>query len=258
VEEFHSPSFRSESMLYFEILLFVSLGLVFVFLRNRRIVEALWLAYFAHTSLTSVRHVTIFVLLAGPIVAIELSIWWQEWSVTQSKRSLAGIFDQVAEEMGSGFGWMSMWPAVLALGLILIDRPIKWPTDFSDERFPVKIFNEHRDQIAGARVLTSDQWGDYLIFHLYPQQKVFIDGRSDFYGEELGKEYLAVLQGQYNWRAILDKYSFSAVLAPISWPLCSLLKQDHGWQVVVDDGKAILFQKRDDSQMRGSNGKNRP
>ena len=246
VEEFHSPNFHSESMLYFEILLFLGFTAAVGFLRRRRIVEPLWIVYFAHTALASARHVTIYVLLAGPIVAIEATKWWLEWSKDRSGKSLPGILNQLAEEMGSGFRWASIWPAVLALGLVFIGHPIQWPTDFSDERFPAKILSANRDQIAAARVLTSDQWGDYLIFHLYPATKVFMDGRSDFYGEELGKEYLAVLQGQYNWSAILAKYKFSMVLAPVSWPLCSLLKQTKDWKVVADDGKAILFLRKAD------------
>ena len=248
VEEFHSPNFHSESMLYFEILLFLGFAAAVGFLRRRRIVEPLWIVYFAHTALESARHVTIYVLLAGPIVAIEATKWWLDWSKDYSRKSLPGILNQLAGEMGSGFRWASIWPVVLAVGLVFIGHPIQWPSDFSDERFPAKIVSAHREQIAAARVLTSDQWGDYLIFQLYPATKVFMDGRSDFYGEELGKEYLAVLQGQYNWNAILTKYKFSIVLAPISWPLCSLLKQAKDWTVVADDGKAILFLRKADSK----------
>ncbi|MEO8132019.1 MAG: hypothetical protein ABJF23_14195 [Bryobacteraceae bacterium] len=246
VEEFHSPNFRSESMLYFEILLFLGLAVAVCFVRRRKIVEPLWLLYFAHTALTSVRHVTIFVFLAGPIIAVELSGWWLEWSKGRSPKSLPGILNQLAAEMGVGFRWASVWPAVLAAGLICIDRPIVWPTDFSGDRFPAKIVNANREQIASARVLTSDQWGDYLIFQLYPAVKVFMDGRSDFYGEELGKEYLAMLQGRYDWNSLLSKYRFSMVLAPVSWPLCSLLKQTKEWKVITDDGNAILFLRKTD------------
>jgi hypothetical protein len=103
----------------------------------------------------------------------------------------------------------------------------------------------YREQIQSGRVFTSDQWGDYLIFRFYPKQKVYIDGRSDFYGQELGKEYLAVLQGQYNWGSILKRNSFDVVLAPISWPLCSLLKREPDWKVLADDGKTILFKRQD-------------
>ena len=244
VEEFHSPNFHSESMLYFEILLFLGFAAAACFLRLRQIVEPLWIVYFAHAALESARHVTIYVFLAGPIVAIEATKWWMEWSKNRSRKSLPGILNQLSEEMRFGFRWASIWPA-LAVSLIFIGTPIQWPTDFPDERFPVKIVSAHREEFATARVFTSDQWGDYLIFQLFPATKVFMDGRSDFYGEALGKEYLAVLQGQYNWNAILRKYRFSMVLAPVSWPLCSLLKQTSDWKVIADDGKAILFLRKD-------------
>jgi hypothetical protein len=91
--------------------------------------------------------------------------------------------------------------------------------------------------------LAPDQWGDYLIFKGYPEQKVFIDGRSDFYGPELGKEYLDMVQGRYDWRALMDKYHFDLVLAPADWPLVSLLKNQADWGVVEDDGKAVLMRK---------------
>jgi hypothetical protein len=244
VEEFHSPDFHSESMLYFEILLFLSLVIATIFVQRRRVVEVLWLGYFAHTALASVRHVTIFVLVAGPLVAIEVSGWWAQWSSGQSKKSVAGILSQLAEELSSGFRWASIWPAGLALALVLIGSPIKWPTDFADERFPVKIVSTYKEQLQSGRVFTSDQWGDYLIFRFYPRQKVYIDGRSDFYGQDLGKDYLALLQGQYNWSSILKRNSFEVVLAPISWPLCSLLKREPDWKVLADDGKTILFKRQ--------------
>ena len=70
-----------------------------------------------------------------------------------------------------------------------------------------------------------------------------MDGRSDFYGETLGQEYLHLLQGAYDWRAILERHGFDVALLPANWPLASLLKQDRSWQVVQDDGGAILFRR---------------
>jgi hypothetical protein len=93
-------------------------------------------------------------------------------------------------------------------------------------------------------LLTPDQWGDYLIYCFYPRQRVFVDGRSDFYGETLGREYLHLLQGAYDWRAILKRNGFDRALVPVDWPLTAILKLDPSWQVVEDDGKAILFRRR--------------
>ena len=98
--------------------------------------------------------------------------------------------------------------------------------------------------LAGGRLFSFDQWGDYLIFN-DPRRKVFIDGRSDFYGSELGNEYLDAMQAKWTWRKVLDKYGVDKVLSPVAWPLAAVLKQDPGWRLVADDGQAILFARRD-------------
>ncbi len=67
--------------------------------------------------------------------------------------------------------------------------------------FPTAMVHQHADLIASGRLLTPDQWGDYIIYSFYPRQKVYVDGRSDFYGEKLGQEYLHLLQGASDWQS---------------------------------------------------------
>ena len=43
--------------------------------------------------------------------------------------------------------------------------------------------------------MTTDQWADFLIY-TNPAQKVFVDGRSDFYGVAFMKDYLKLRQAQ--------------------------------------------------------------
>jgi len=93
-------------------------------------------------------------------------------------------------------------------------------------------------------VLTTDQWADYLIY-LHPEQKVFFDGRSDFYGPEVGDQFLRVLQGLPGWEKVIEKYRFNLALIPVDTAAAQLLKQSPRWQVVADDGKHILLVLRE-------------
>ena len=43
------------------------------------------------------------------------------------------------------------------------------------------------------------EFGDYIIYLLYPQYKVFIDGRADMYGTEWMKEYYKVKSLEPGW-----------------------------------------------------------
>jgi len=94
---------------------------------------------------------------------------------------------------------------------------------------------------AMPRVLTSDQWADYLIFRLYPQQRVFIDGRSDFFGPAIGADYRELLSAEGSWRRLLDRYEFELALLPGDSALSTLLASEPGWRQVYRDRVAVLY-----------------
>jgi hypothetical protein len=118
----------------------------------------------------------------------------------------------------------------------------------------VRAFDANAATIASAdgrhsRVLTSDQWGDYLIYHLYPNQLVFVDGRSDFYGPLIGREYLDLLSAAPNWENIAEQYHFDFALLPREWPLAQLMMRDARWQVGYLDRQAILLERKGSARL---------
>jgi hypothetical protein len=240
IQEFQSPSFRSENMLQFEALLVVGLFVAGSLLRRRRVVEALWIVFFLHEALASVRHVPIYATVTAPAIAYEVAEWWRTWTVGAAKKSLAGIVNQMAADAASLFRRTSIWPAAVVSALALTGAPIPWPQDFPEVVFPTRMVREHASAIWGKRVLTTDQWGDYLIY-TNPQQKVFVDGRSDFYGPEVGNQYLGLINGRWDWPQLLAKYRFDLALLPTDLAIVQILKLQPDWQVVEDDGKRILL-----------------
>jgi hypothetical protein len=189
-----------------------------------------------------VRHAPVFIAVCAPLIAANVSDWYRAWTAGVSKASLPGILNQMAADAMKGFRRTSLWPAAVIVTLALMNEPLKWPTDFPDEMFPTKMVHDHAAQIfsPSARVLTTDQWADYLIF-TNPEHKVFIDGRSDFYGPEVGNEFIHLVNGQGDWETILKKYGFTLALLPVDVPLTQLLKLRPEWQIAADDGKRILL-----------------
>jgi hypothetical protein len=243
VQEFQAPTFRSEGQFQYEALLVGGLVLTGLLLRKQRVTEALWLLFLAHSSLISVRHAPLYAAVAAPLLASELSAWWKSGAVERKKSSILSILHQLGEDLTPNFGRTSVWPALAIVALVFVDAPIKWPHDFPSEAFPIAMVHENTKVLESGRLLTTDQWGDYIIYSFYPRQKVFIDGRSDFYGESLGTEYLHLLQGAYDWRVILDRWGFDVALLPVQWPLVQMLKLDPSWQVIKDDSHAIQFRR---------------
>ena len=240
IQEFQSPSFRSENMLQFEALLLIGLIVAGAQFRRWKIVEGLWIVFWAHMALGSVRHAPLFVAVTAPILASQLSAWWNQWTAHVKKSSLPGILNLMAADGLKGFRRTSAWPVAAVAVLALMGPPIKWPQDFPDLVFPVKIVRAHSDLILRSRVLTTDQWADYLIY-VNPAQKVFMDGRSDFYGPAVGNDYLRLTSAAWDWRQLVDKYRFNLALLPVDSALTQVLKLAPDWRVVDDDGKRILL-----------------
>jgi len=243
VQEFQAPTFRSEGQLQFEALILIGLITSGLLLRRRLLAEAFWVIFLAHSSLISVRHAPLYAAVAAPLVACEVSRWWRAAAMHRKKSSAWRILYQLGCDLTPAFRRTSVWPVVLIVALALLDAPLKWPQDFPSVMFPTEMVHQHADLVASGRLLTPDQWGDYIIYTFYPRQKVYVDGRSDFYGEKFGQEYLHLLNGGYDWREIVDRNGFTVALLPVDWPLASLLKSDPGWQLVADDHHTILLRR---------------
>ena len=243
IQEFQAPRFRTESELQFEILLFLGLACCASLLAKRRIAEALLILFWGHEALTSIRHATIFAFVAAPIIAVELSHYWRLGVARSGKKSLIQILAGIERDMAPAFRAPGIWTVAVIVLLILVDRPLQWPKTFPDQVFPVEMVARYHAKLASSRVLTSDEWGDYLLFVNYPSQKVFFDGRSDFYGPRVGRDYMALYNAQYNWKTLLAKYRVESIFIPVDWPLGTVLKTSSDWRLVEDNGRVLYFLK---------------
>lgn len=241
VQEFQAPTFRNEGQMQFELLLMAGLIVAGVLILRRKAVEPLWLIFLAHSSLTSVRHAPLFAVVAAPLVALELSRLWRTRPMPAKTKPIGRILFELGEDLRPAFRRSTVWAMAGVVALAVLGKPLVWPVDFPNEAFPTGLIHRHQDLLSHGRVFTTDQWADYLIYSFYPGQRVFIDGRSDFYGEALGREYLSLLEGSYRTEHVMQERGFDVLLLPVESSLAELVKRQSGWRIVEDDGRAILF-----------------
>ncbi len=243
VNEFQSPTFRSENMMQYELLLLLAVGVSGLMLRRKQFVGPLWMLFWAHQSLVSARHVTLFAALAAPFIADELQRAWNLFVRRAPRNSTRRILDAIAVETRPAIARMTPWLAVPFVLAILPGFPIAWPADAPSLRFPGKLIGAHMDFLKSRRLFIEDYWAGYLIYRSYPGQKIFFDGRTDFYGEKLTRDYIAAINGRPGWRRILDEHRIDAVLVKPRWALATMLKTDPQWRVVADDTQAVLLER---------------
>jgi hypothetical protein len=244
VSEFKSPSFRREEMFDFMILLFAGMACIPSLVRKRSLVEPLWILFLGYCALVSVRHVTIFALVAAPVIAVELSDWWNGVAARFSKTSLLGILNDVAAQLTEKMPGTSVFIPLVILGLAVAPG-LYWPTAFPEGGgVPIKLIEAHRDLLANGRVFTSDQIADYLIFRNAPRQKVFLDSRHNYYGEKIGDAYFSILEAGPRWRSLMDEYHLNVALVDADAPLAAVLQAAGGWRLVAGDDKFVLLERQ--------------
>jgi len=224
------------------LLLFAGLFCVVPLIRSRRLVEPLWLLFLAYASLTSVRHATIFVLVAAPIISLEASQWWSSVVAGKSRTSVLGLLDDMTRKFSSKLSGTSVFIPVVIVVLAFVSG-ISWPQKFAADAVPMGLVEKHLDLLSNSRLFASDQIADYLVF-LNPRQKVFLDSRHNYYGDKIGNDYIAIAGGGSKWRSLLDQYRIDVVLAETNAPITSLVKTTADFVLVDSDKQYELFARR--------------
>ena len=83
-------------------------------------------------------------------------------------------------------------------------------------------------------------WGGFLIWHLYPDLRVSIDGRMAVYGPARFAEHLAVSELTPGWQDVLARLDVNAAVVRTGYPLVSALRAA-GWAVRYQDGVATVL-----------------
>ncbi|MEK7409277.1 MAG: hypothetical protein AAB225_29795 [Acidobacteriota bacterium] len=252
ISEFLSLSFQHPVARYFEALLALGALAVVWSVHKRRFTQAIMVAGWAHLALYSARNIPIYAVVSAPAIAwtlkemVDALAWGQ---VAGWVRRAAGGLARLSSELGAidhiGRAHLTSGVTVAALGVLLYlpAAPAKCRAEYDPKRYPAGAIELLRRPEFAANVFADDEWGDYLIYRLHPHIKVFIDGRSDFYGATFGEEYLDLLRGKHAWQRTLDRYDVGAVLLRADASLASTLKETSRWRVVYDDGVAILFER---------------
>jgi hypothetical protein len=106
-----------------------------------------------------------------------------------------------------------------------------------------------REKIQGP-IFNNIDIGSYLIFHLSPRYKVFIDNRiQPFPGDFLNKTYMQMMSNDGRWHQLEKEYHFNVIFfAPENSPwgfkfFVNRLK-DRSWVLVYFNDKVVIFLKR--------------
>jgi len=109
-------------------------------------------------------------------------------------------------------------------------------------RFPhlaVKYLKEN--DFSDKRMLNLYKWGGYLIWRLYPQYKVFADGRGIMFPGKFLVRYFEFARLKTDWKKFLSDYKIEVILWEKNSPLSAVLAESADWKKVFNDDIAEIY-----------------
>jgi len=250
--EFQPFGFGSSEGLLVEFLILAGALGAFEGLRRKEFAPALMFVGWCHIALGSVRHLELFAIVAAPLAASGFDSLLQRLQTASVadyvRRAAAKLANAGAEFRKTDRAWrLHVFSAlVLAAVAAALLAPAPGPafrSEFDPRRFPVQAVDRLGAPVLSHRVFSTDQWGGYLIYRLYPSIRVFSDGRNnDFYSDGFLQSWVDATQAKRGWEDLLARFDIGAILLPVDLPLVRALKQNARWRVGYDDGTAILFE----------------
>jgi hypothetical protein len=254
--EWFPPNFHHEAFRPLEMMLLL-LFPAFAWGRGRLSAADVGLVLvFANLALTSVRHVPLFAIVAAPPLAAALEETVASWRRVDWSR----VRDAVRTRLPSLAPVLTApsAPAVAATVLLVTAVSAHWAAmaqvpsnplrlDLDEGRYPGKTMAFIRDNQLPPQLFSVYAWGGYELWRLYPEYRMFMDGRTHVYGADVLKDFLDVVAVSPRWQTVLDKWQVQTILALRSSPLTETLQAQGGWRLVFTEREAVVFVRETDA-----------
>lgn len=211
------------------------------YFRKIGLVHMLVLIVFTVMSFVAIRYVIFYMCVAAPILA-KIIINFREEK----------IFEKLFRILKPREGFFYLIACIIGIFLIFNSIPVlaryefKADTSFAAPKGAADFLENL--QIKG-NMFNEYGFGGYLIWRLYPDKKVFIDGRSlepDVYDEYKTIASVGVKQDQ-SWEDIIKKHIISSIVMPPLmprgevYPLVEELFEREDWTLIYNDQLSLIF-----------------
>ena len=194
-------------------------------------------------ALIAARNMSLFGLTAVPLIALHVDDAWRRLPDT---RGVRGRFEATARRAATLVWTVPVTVVMLALahahGRVGSAQLIE--DHFDAAVFPVAAVRQARRDHLQGRLFTEFTWGGYVDY-AWPEQKIFIDGGTDFFGEELFREYQKVKSLSPGWRDVVKKWDISLMMLSGKSALAHELLRSGGWHPWYCDSVAVLLRRSD-------------
>jgi hypothetical protein len=244
--EWSRPDLSSlPGQLLFALLILVVMPTLLLARREMRAADALWLVGVTLLSLQAIR----FVLAVGPIGGALAAIYLAPHvRASRLGEAVGPIFDKLSRpprtpSQGTLNAALCAVVVVVGMGVAVARVTPDAQRAEIDGSMPIGATQWLSANAPYARIFNVYAWGGWLGREL-PGARVYIDGRSDIYGDAPIRQYAEAIALHTDPAVLLDRYRVSDV---VFWPdsaLAGWLDASPGWQSVYTDTQAVIWERR--------------
>jgi len=235
IDEFRSPDFHGAAQKCFLALLLITVAVLAARGRELRLSGVLTILFAVYAGLYASRNIPVSSLLLAIVIGPLAGVSWGERfseKMTAVECSLRG----------------HLWPILATVLTFVIaanggrlGSSTLMEAHFDPKRMPVAAIDFLSQRAARGPVLTTDSWGGYVIYRMYPQARVVLDDRHDLYGEKFFKAYLKMERVEPGWEEFLRDHPAEYVVLPRESALTMMLLATGKRKQLYGDDVAVVF-----------------
>lgn len=238
IEEWASPNFHELIQQSFLWLLF---GLLVVFALNRKRVDAvdlLSVIVLGYMGFLARRNIAPFAIIATPILSR------YAWALLEEKGENLGF---LKEREGVYYQpWQKavnlLLVAILAAAGIgkvyLVNHPV-FIRQTLEQSMPVGAVEWVKNNRTAGNLLNEYNWGGFISWNLR-EHPIFIDGRTDLYGDKIISEWLTLVTAGNGYEKLLADYQIGFTILSPGQPIVNRLLE-RGWKAEYRDDISIVL-----------------
>jgi hypothetical protein len=232
---FHPCFANLHFVTYYKLLIFLGISSFILNYKRLDLTNLSFFILFSYISIRMVRGVPLFAIVTYILIIINLK----------------GFFEAKGIEVGP------YWSIPLILVILVFIYGIfkdhsRWiPAEVGfgiSKRFPIKAVDFINRIGLSGRIFTHYDHGGYIIYRCAPRLKVFMDGRTEFYNEEIFRDYLNILHKGPEFEGLIERYGIDFFLVPHNpslgaWGILNYLSKSEKWRLIYFDDNILLYVK---------------
>ncbi|MGD9496958.1 MAG: hypothetical protein AB7Y46_11720 [Armatimonadota bacterium] len=236
ITEYQSPDFSEPIFLWLGVLIVAMAAILAASRRGSGLWDIALTAVFLFMALKWQRNIALFAFAVAPMLAVHLTDLLER----VVPAALAGP-DHRREPTALYAGIMV---ALAVLAVLAVPSALRRVDVVFSQDYPIECVRfADREGIEG-RMFNTYRWGGYLIWRLWPRQRVFIDGRADVIGREIAMDWQKAHKLEDGWQEVLERYRIDWAILSVSSPLCRALEIHPDWRLACEEPTARLYVRR--------------